>query len=152
MTWTHEQPTKRGLYWYRSNPDSPQESYEALKVDWDDRNSTWSVGSTESVTGFVARHDGEWYGPLSPPVHLHKEWDPTDTRCNARIIVRLRHGGSFYVKKNIPDETAQLLSRKLKMLREHGDSIPINLRMKISDVVRELITFTGLPTKQEKVL
>ena len=149
MTWTHEKPTKPGLYWYRHDPDSQPEDYEALKVAWDDRQSTWSVRSPESDNGFVAEHNGEWYGPFSPPSHFPEEWDPTDTRCNARIIVRLRHGGSFYVEKKIPDEIARLLSRKLKTLREHGDSIPTTLRMKISDVVRELTTFTGLPPKKE---
>ena len=46
-----------------------------------------------------------------------KGWDPTDIKDNARIIVRLRHGGSFYLKKKIPDEIAMLLSRKLNALR-----------------------------------
>jgi len=150
MVWTHEKPTKQGLYWYRRDPDAQQDNYEALKVVWDELNSAWTVRSPESDTGLLARYDGEWYGPISPPAHFPRGWDPADSRDNARIIVRLRHGGSFYFKKKLPDEIALLLSRKLKTLREHGDSIPSNLRMKISDIVRELISFTALPPKEQK--
>lgn len=150
MIWTYERPTEPGLYWYRHDPDAQQDNYEALKVIWDEQHSTWLVRSPESETGLLSKYDGEWYGPISPPAHFPRGWDPTDSKDNARIIVRLRHGGSFYLKKRIPDEIALLLSRKLKALREHGESIPSNLRMKVTDVVRELITFTGLPPTVQK--
>ena len=150
MTWTREKPTTPGLYWYRHDPDSQGERCEVLKIVRDDQHDTWSARSPESGTADVAAYDGEWYGPLSPPAHLMKDWDPTDTKDNARIIVRLRHGGLFYLKTKIPEETARILSSRLKSLREHGGSVPANLRMKISEVVRELITFTHSPPKEEQ--
>ena len=149
MIWTREKPEKQGIYWYRRDPDAQQEGYEALKIVWDEPRGTWTVRSPETGTGLLAGYDGEWYGPVQPPAHFPRGWDPKDPKDNARIIVRLRYGGSFYFKKKLPDEIALILSRKLQTLRERGGSIPSTLRMKVSEVVRELVTFTGLPPKAQ---
>lgn len=146
MTWTNERPSKPGLYWYRDIHDSQPDNYKPMKIFWNDRVHAWSGQTHDDGTICVELYNGEWYGPVTQPPNLSKPWKVADH--NARIMVRLRHGGSFYIEKTIPDEVAQLLSGKLKVLRENGRTIPASLRTKISDVVNELIKFASEPQNQ----
>jgi|ERR1041384_2527284 hypothetical protein len=148
MTWTHDRPTKPGLYWYRPDEHSKPEEYEALKIGYDDRQHELSISPRDAGAAPVDSC-GEWYGPVRPPSHDAGEWDSADSKPNVRIIVRLRHGGSFYVENVIPNGAARLLSTKLKSLREHGDSIPAHLRVKMSDMVHELMTFAKTSSESE---
>jgi len=149
MTWTHKRPTKPGLYWYRRDEQSKPEEYEAMKIGCDDRQHDGSISSPDPKILSFSSCGGEWYGPVHPPSHDANAWDSADTKPNARVIVRLRHGGSFYVENVIPESVALLLSTKLKSRREHGESIPAHLRVKLSDVVRELMTFARTSSNSE---
>lgn len=149
MTWTHERPTKPGLYWYRRDENSQPGDYEAMRIGLDNRQRNCSVSRPDPEMDLIGTHCGEWYGPVLPLSHHADDWDPANSKPNTRIIVRLRHGGSFYVENIIPDGVAHILSTKLKSLREHGESIPAHLRMKMSDIVQELITFARASSKNE---
>ena len=146
MIWTNERPSKAGLYWYRDQHDSQPNNYEPMKIFWNNEAHIWSGQTHDDGTVCVESCQGEWYGPVAQPANLSRPWNVADH--NARIMIRLRHGGSFYIEKTIPDEVALLLSGKLKVLREKGRTIPASLRTKISDVVSELIKFAGVPQKQ----
>jgi hypothetical protein len=146
MIWTNERPSKPGLYWYRDQHDSLPDKYEPMKIFWSDEAHAWSRQTHNNGAVCIESYNGEWYGPVAQQANLSKPWNLADH--NARILVRLKHGGSFYIEKTIPDEVALLLSEKLKVLRENGSSIPPSLRTKISDVVNELIKFAGEAQKQ----
>lgn len=135
VNWTIKQPATPGLYWYRHHQECPTAEYEILKVTWDSRRDTWILHAYDCSTVPADSHAGEWYGPIAPP-----SWQTTPSR-NTRIAVRLRHGGSFYIDKAIPEDVAVHLSEKLRDLREKGEFIPGSLRGKITGVVRALIAF-----------
>ena len=146
MTWTNERPSKPGLYWYRDQHDSQPDNYEPMKIFWNDETHVWSGQTHDAATVCVESYNGEWYGPVNQPANLSKPWNVADH--NARIQVRLRHGGSFYVEKTIPDDVALQLSEKLKVLRENGNTVPACIRTKISNVINELIKFAEVSPKK----
>jgi hypothetical protein len=149
MTWTHEKPTKPGLYWYRRDEHSNPGDYEALTIGADDQQHEFSSSWDEHESAIIDPCSGEWYGPVRPPLHDAGEWESAESKPNVRIIVRLRHGGSFYVENAIPNEVACTLSTKLKSLREHGESIPAHLRVKMSGMVHELLAFARTSSKSD---
>jgi hypothetical protein len=152
MTWTCEKPTKPGFYWYRDHRDLDIDKYESFKVFWDSQANGWTIQTYEYGNVLVNFYSGEWYGPIAPPVNTFESRDEHISRSNTRILIRLRHGGSFYMEKILPEEIAISLSERLKSIREHGSSIPPGIRMKITDVIRELVDFAQAPTKDEKFL
>jgi hypothetical protein len=150
MTWTSEKPSKPGLYWYRDHRDTQVEEYKSLKVFWDSQVNSLSAKTYEYGTVLMNSYSGEWYGPITPPMNISESRDAHIDRSNARILIRLRHGGSFYVEKILPEKIAVSLSERLKTIREQGSSIPPGIRMKITNVIRELIDFAEAPPKDAK--
>jgi hypothetical protein len=143
MTWTHEPPTKPGLYWYRDTHETIADDYQTANACWNNNKQALTINWLGSDFHSSESNEGEWYGPLTPPSHHADQWNSADGKRNTRVIVRLRHGGSFYIENSISDETARLLSDKLKQIRQSGSTIPADLRAKISGVFMELIKFAG---------
>ncbi len=63
MTWTSQWPTKDGYYWVK--PKGQNEGAEILKI-----MGEWAYGAGSDDFYIPTDHDfeGEWYGPLDPPV------------------------------------------------------------------------------------
>lgn len=141
MVWTIEKPSKPGIYWHRGEPGSQLDEYESFKIFWDPQINELSVKTYDNASLSLDTCAGEWYGPLSPPVECAESKDSHSVRSNVRILVRLRHGGSFYLEKILPEEIAVSLSERLKCVREKGRPIPAAIRMKINDVMRGLVNF-----------
>jgi hypothetical protein len=148
MIWTNEKPSKPGIYWHRDHPDSQVDNYESFKIFWDAQIKEWSARTYEYGTVYVNSYPGEWYGPLAPPVNISESHDSNINKSNTRILIRLRHGGSFYVEKILPEEIAVSLSERLKTIHKQGRSVPAGIRMKVTGVIRELIDFAQAPPKE----
>lgn len=141
MKWTHRKPKDPGLYWYRDISMTAPENLETHKILWDEEKRCWMAQTHGHGAHSVDSCTGEWCGPIAPPAISTEEGSESAHGKNMRIAVRLRHGGSFYFEKTIPDATAKEISEKLKALRTKGSSIPIHLRARIHAVLRELIRF-----------
>lgn len=148
MTWTTEKPSKPGIYWHRNHRESEVDKYESFKVFWNTQKKEWSAQTYGYGTVFVNSFIGEWYGPLAPPANISESRDSHIKKSNTRILIRLRHGGSFYMEKILPEEIAVSLSERLKNIRKQGSSIPVGIRMKITGVIRELIDFAQAPPRE----
>jgi hypothetical protein len=150
MHWTLQKPTTPGLYWYRSQQNTAPQDFQTFKIEWDGRKHHWLAQTIGRGIVALDSCNGEWYGPIAPPAN-----DPAITaenRRNARIAVQLQHGGSFYVENTIPNDLAIALSKKLKTLHKKGSSIPVNLRAKITGLLRELIKFAEAPPDQDRTV
>jgi len=152
MNWTLQRPASPGLYWYRHQQDTLPLDYETIKILWDKRQQTWSAQALGSGTVALDSFNGEWYGPIIPPSSETESVACAHHGRNARIAVRLQHGGSFYVENTIPDDVAITLSEKLKTLHKKGSSIPTNLRAKITGLLHELIKFAEAPSDRERTI
>jgi len=148
MTWTREKPSQGGIYWYREDRDSQIDKYESFKIFWDPQIKEWSARTYENGTVFVNACSGEWYGPIAPPVSISASPESNINLSNTRILIRLRHGGSFHVEKILPEDIAVSLSERLMTIHKQGRSVPVGIRMKIKGVIRELIDFAQAPPKE----
>ncbi len=147
MNWVQEMPTRAGVYWYRRDQRAQPGEYEVVQIGRDDRKRGSAAMRVVSGTDALDSLHGEWYGPLSPPGPRTAVGTRAGAKGNARIIVRLRNGGSFCVEWVIPEGDADTLSRKLKELRAHGESIPAHLRTKMSALMQALMKFAAAPAR-----
>lgn len=152
MNWTERKPEAPGLYWYRSQQTTLPRDFETLKIVWDESAEAWLAQTHDRGSIAVASCTGEWYGPIAPPATGSEAAFAADHGRNARIAVRLLHGGSFYVENTLPDAVAVALSKKLKALHKKGSSIPANLRGKITGLLRELIKFAEASPDRDRTL
>lgn len=147
MIWTNEKPSRPGLYWYRDHQNSQLDDYRPVMVLWNSGAKMWVARTFECNEISVSDYQGEWYGPITPPANIAESCNKNVNPCNTRILIKLQHGGSFYVEKILPEEIALSLSERLKAIRRRGNSIPLGIRSKIGGVIHELIDFARAPLK-----
>lgn len=58
LAWTKEKPTNPGWYWWKHNDEWGKSLIMVISVNAD----------LYSPHGFVSELDGEWAGPLEPPI------------------------------------------------------------------------------------